>query len=95
MGWISKRKENEDKYNTALLSDVENDEDEEGNLVENNGCGAISSSTNGALVGTTNGQNHILNGSDNGEPFESIPVVIYASRTHTQISQGIMNECHN
>lgn len=84
LGWISTQKEKQAKWKT-WLPDSESEEE-----VQNNEADVIHSSmsTKGNTEQMSNGLNKVSSGSNNSIPMETIPKVIYASRTHTQISQG-------
>lgn len=88
LGWISQQKKKKENFKT--WSPNSDSESESVEAARNNASDVISSLTNGAVAMATNGQNTMSNGSDNSIPLETIPKVIYAFRTHTQIFQGIV-----
>lgn len=93
MGWIERQKEKLAKFKTWLPdieseSDEEEEEEEDGDSENEVDVTHSTMSTNGTTENVSNGLNKLSNGSDNRIPMESIPKVIYASRTHTQIFQG-------
>lgn len=92
LGWISKQKEIKKKWISNLLEDSDHDDDGMEKEEEEEVAGA-DKENNIDMSSDTNKMHEDLNGlpinmTDETVPMEKIPQVIYALRTHSQMSQG-------
>lgn len=89
LGWLSKQKEIKRAWTSQLLDDSDHDDDN----VEKKGEEGVGADKENAIQNNKNGAHFDLSGleaemADDTIPMEKIPKVIYASRTHSQLTQG-------
>lgn len=85
LGWISKEKEEKTKFISDLLDDTDDQGMEKEEETQKGNGNNILSDTNGMLEGTSGLP---MDMAEEEIPMHVIPQVIFASRTHSQISQG-------